>query len=108
MIDHADFAGGRITFDHFHVDVRRRLKEQLPELKEDLIQVDYADQRLLLDVGWYPSFSADGQFVVQLISQQDWHSPRLRLEARDLIDLRECILKAVAMVRQLRQTSAIA
>lgn len=108
MIDQVDLAGGKIAFDDFHIDARRALHEQLDELKEDLIQVDYPDQRLLLDVGWYPSFSADGRFLVQLIKQQDWHSPMLRLEAHDLTGLRECILKAVAMVRQLRQASAIA
>ena len=108
MIDQLDLAGGKIAFDDFRVDARRALHEQLDELKEDLIQVEYADQHLLLDVGWYPSFSADGRFVVQLIKQQDWHSPLFQLEAHDLTGLRECVLKAVAMVRQLRQTSALA
>lgn len=108
MIDQLDLAGGKIAFDDFRVDARRALHEQLDELKEDLIQIEYADQHLLLDVGWYPSFSADGRFLVQLIKQQYWHLPLLQLEARDRTGLRECILKALAMVKQLRQTSAIA
>lgn len=108
MVDQLDLACGKIAFDDFRVDSRRALHEQLDELKEDLIQVQHPDQHRLLDVGWYRSFSADGRFLVQLIKQQDWHSPVLRLEAGDLTGLRECILKPVAMVRQLRQTSAIA
>ncbi|HEX7446116.1 MAG TPA: hypothetical protein VF306_01150 [Pirellulales bacterium] len=106
MIDQTDLAGGNVAYYDFHVDLQRPLGEQLDELKEDLIQAEYHDLDVVLDVGWYPSFSPDGRFVVQLVKAQDWRSPLLRLETNELACLRDFIGKAVAEVEQMRQISA--
>ena len=102
MIEQGDFGGGTVVFWDFDVDSNRPLTDQLDELKEDMIQVEYPDRDLIIDVGWYPEFSADGNFVVQLIGDQDWGSPLMRLEAPDVSSLRACIRKCVDSAKQPR------
>lgn len=47
---------------------------QAHELKEDLAQIEYPCG-VALDVGWYPSFAADGAFTVMVVRNERWDEP---------------------------------
>ena len=100
MIEQADFAGGSVVFWDFHIAPHRPLSEQINELKEDLIQVAYRGD-ILIDVGWYPEFSADGNFIVQLIRNEDWASPLMKFDAPSVESLRACVERCVEKAKQL-------
>ena len=59
-------------------------------LKEDLLQLVFGD-RLLLDVGWTPSFDEHGRFVLMLVSDGNWDEPVERAEFTEVVSLKERI-----------------
>ena len=61
------------------MDPSRSLQDQREDLKEDLAQVRYLNG-LIVDVGWYPEFSEDGQFTVRVVADADWERPLFRME----------------------------
>jgi hypothetical protein len=67
---------------------------QYADLKEDLAQVEFAPAAIL-DVGWYPSFSPEGRFVVMVVRSADWDSPAFRREFKDVAALRDAIRAAI-------------
>ena len=76
------------------VDPHRSPAEQAAELKEDLVQVSYGE-RSLLDIGWYPSFEEDGEFIVSVICDEDWDSPVFSRSCQDWDNLKDLVREAV-------------
>jgi hypothetical protein len=73
-----DWRSGRVVFWELDlVDASRPLADQLDGLKEDLAQVEYPGG-IVLDVGWYPEFSKEGEFVVTLVKNADWDRPLMQ------------------------------
>lgn len=89
--------GGTVVFDDFHLDAALPISSQLDELKEDMLQVEFAQQRII-DVGWRPCFDVDGSFHVVLIKDMDWCSPLYAGSARTLEDLNAHVCAALAMI----------
>lgn len=50
-------------------------------LDEDLLQFNL-DNETTIDIGWYPSFDANGRFGVQRIKNFDWESPEKYIEVK--------------------------
>ncbi len=94
--DEIDWRGGAVR--SWRLDEAFDAKGALiPEsLTEDMAQIVY--QSRLLDVGWYPSGSPRGRFVVVVIANQNWEAPVLRRQATGRTGLkrvlRECALVA--------------
>ncbi|KEQ18281.1 hypothetical protein GZ78_12215 [Endozoicomonas numazuensis] len=78
------------------------LDEQLDSLKEDMCQVRYGNN-LILDFGWYPSFSAPGCFQIRVIKNYNWEDPILTKEARNLVSLKQMIIDAVKLICKLNE-----
>lgn len=93
MLKSLNFEPGKIIFDEFNITTDLPLDKQIDLLKEDLFQVDFFD-KYILDIGWYPEFSAKGQFVICLVKDFDWEKPIARECCRDLE-------KLVTMVREM-------
>ncbi len=59
-------------------------EEQEFNFKEDLLLIKYKEY--VLDIGWYPSFDINGNFVLNVVKeegcQKDWTNPSLRKEFR--------------------------
>jgi len=68
------------------------------ELKEDLAQISFPNG-LVVDVGWYPEFSALGRFVVVVVHKSDWVNPLLKRECSSGNALKEAIRDATAFAR---------
>ena len=58
---------------------------------EDLLQLRHPRLGLLLDVGWYPDSSPEGEFRAVLLRGEDWESPVMVCETRRLSVLVESI-----------------
>ncbi|WP_347901818.1 hypothetical protein [Pseudomonas purpurea] len=99
MID-LGYLHGTVTFNDLSTLDNVDVQDQLDALKEDLLQVQYP-QNLLIDVGWYPEFCADGAFRVYVIQHEQWHSPCAQIHANSLQTLEQGLREAQATVERI-------
>lgn len=59
MINDLDFSPGKITLNDLKLDRNIPLKNQMDDLKEDLLQINYNDV-YIIDVGWFQSLTKRG------------------------------------------------
>lgn len=93
MIKNIDLKDGTITYNDFHIDLTKPLEDQMWEIKEDLLQIQY-NQNYLIDVGFYPEFDPSGTFGISVIKDCDWEKPLLKKQTKKekfLETLQECI-----------------
>lgn len=69
-------------------------------LQEDLVQVTYA-QNYLLDVGWYPEYESEGEFVVQIIKNQNWSEPVYKKSSKKEDELMKNLNDAVEIIESI-------
>jgi hypothetical protein len=67
-------------------------------LREDLIQITLQNGTIV-DVGWYPEFSRDGEFMVVLVLNQDWQAPLRTARCRTIRELRAIFSEFLAQAR---------
>jgi hypothetical protein len=94
-ISQINFSQGKIEFNDLDLNVSEPLINQLDNLKEDLLQVSYANG-LLLDVGWYPSFDENGEFQIRVIENNNWDEPVYSSETNSIDGLISAIRNAVS------------
>lgn len=93
--DNFDWKTGNVVFwDLDAIDESRPLADQAEDLKEDLAQVEYPAGRIL-DVAWYPEFSASGNFVVCVVQHGEWERPLFQQDADTIEDLKASIVEAI-------------
>jgi hypothetical protein len=106
--DEMDWGGGEVTFwDLEFLEAHRPPVLQLEGLKEDLAQVGYGlttpvDERpsqyaVVLDVGWYPEFSAVGRFRVVVVREGNWGEPLFSQASDTFEGLLGCLKAAVSV-----------
>lgn len=78
--------GGVVSFNDFIINKTIPLEAQLDNLKEDMLQIEFSDG-YLLDVGWRPSFSKNGEFKIVLIKDFNWDEPVYSGSAKNIIEL---------------------
>jgi len=73
MIERLDTKGLFLTYhyDSFNIELDRPLAEQLDELDEDIIQLE-VDNTYIINLGYYPSHTIEGEFQVKIMKQFDW------------------------------------
>ena len=69
-----DFSPGQVVYEEFHLTDSKEWAEQLDDLNEDLLQVEFPGN-VILDIGWYPMGDPKGQFKVKVIRDFDWEQP---------------------------------
>ena len=73
--DQVDWGSGEVvSWNLDFLDQSKPLSEQSDGLTEDLAQVQYPTE-VLLDVGWYPEFSATGKFAITVVRKSNWDEP---------------------------------
>lgn len=92
--------GGKITYNEFNIDFNVPYSEQVEELSEDLIQIEY-ENGYLIDLGWYPEYNTQGEFIVQVIKNYDWENPVYMEQSRDEKQLEKVLLKAIHLCNAL-------
>ena len=98
-MNHTDFrwlAGSVIYWDMIEIDETRPLCDQSEDLKEDLAQIVFPND-ILLDIGWFPTFDANGSFVVSVVQNSDWETPLFQGLAKDFESLRKQIAYGILM-----------
>jgi len=94
-----DFSPGEITFNDLDLDLERPLLDQIDILKEDLLQVNY-EGNYIIDVGWYPEFSKEGSFKIQVIKDFDWINPELLVDAESITRLLEGVRMSISFIKE--------
>ncbi len=79
-----------------NLDFHKNLLEEINQLDEDLFQIVFNDG-VIIDIGWYPSFDINGEFIIQVISAGDWENPSIKISSgwdkNDLVTKLSGILK---------------
>nr|WP_157711664.1 hypothetical protein [Pseudomonas sp. PB120] len=91
------FISGNITHDDLSSLKGISPSDQIDFLKEDMLQVEYC-ARLLLDVGWYPSFNINGAFQIRVIKNHHWEEPIFYSKAKTIDSLIEEIVEAQKII----------
>jgi hypothetical protein len=87
-------AGVVVFWELDELDESQILCEQSDRLKEDLAQIKFPGE-IVLDLGWYPSFDPDGEFIVMVVQNRDWENPLYRARAKDFSTLRLELSQAI-------------
>jgi hypothetical protein len=92
-----DWGSGSVAFwDLAFLDPKKPLPEQIDDLKEDLAQAHFHGG-IVLDAGWFPSFSEDGAFVVRVVRETDWDDPLFLEKSKTVAGLLASIRRAVVI-----------
>lgn len=94
-----DFKSGEIVYNEFNIVFSKPLAEQEELLLEDLLQIQYRDN-IILDVGWYPEFDISGNFLVQIIKNQDWSTPVFKKACQNIENLIDTLNYAIAFAER--------
>ena len=101
MFKKIDFSPGKINYDSFDVKPNTPYAEQTFELREDLFQVSYDNNKYIIDIGWFPNGNPKGKFSVSIIKDYDWNAPLYRKRTNDLSVLDTYVAACAAIVRDL-------
>lgn len=66
------------------------------DLSQDLLQINFKNQKIILDVGWYPDLDANGAFRTELIKDNDWENPIISVESKDIGSLKHDISRVIS------------
>jgi hypothetical protein len=95
-----DWATGRVAYWALDsLDLTTAIEANLGDLGEDLAQVEYPNG-VLLDIGWYPAYSADGAFQVVVVRQADWEAPLFKRRCRTAAELHSTVEAAVEVAKR--------
>lgn len=78
MLRNINWREGTVLYNNFKIKKDVQLQDQLWELNEDLLQVEYKDDfsnKYLIDVGWYPEFDKRGELKIVIVKNYDWCNP---------------------------------
>lgn len=68
--------GWKIEFNNFtEYDMTIHGKHDCYKLHEDLLQLLNEKANLIIDLGWYPSYDENGNYILLLIKNYNWDSP---------------------------------
>ncbi|GAK40672.1 hypothetical protein TCA2_3162 [Paenibacillus sp. TCA20] len=98
LFKNVNFEPGKIVYNDIQIDEHDSIENQLDNLKEDLFQVNY-DNRFIIDIGWFPSFSKDGHFRVVIIEDFEWEKPIYQKICRTVVELKKYIEESVTAVK---------
>lgn len=69
-------AGWKIIYNNFtEYDIHIHDKKDSFELHEDLLQLYHEKANLLIDLGWYPSYDINGNYLLLLVQNSQWNCP---------------------------------
>lgn len=83
-----DFHSGFVAHVEDSLDDAISTDEQIELLREDLLQVSFDNNRVTLDIGWYPSFAKHGVFRGVVVEARKWDKPLASFETGDITQLK--------------------
>lgn len=89
-------AGWRIEYNNFtEYDMDIHGVDDLFELHEDLLRLRHINRKLIIDLGWYPSYEIDGSYLLMFVKNFDWDNPLEQISTRSKKEIIACIEKWV-------------
>ena len=79
MFEGIDFGSGEVSPIRSYFEPEKPLCDQLDILRETMFHVRFSSS-YVIDIGWYPSFSAQGRFIAFLVKEDDWDHPEEKVE----------------------------
>lgn len=98
IISPVEVAPGQITLDDLVLDPETPLALQADHLKEDLLSVAFRNG-CVLDVGWYPEGSPDGEFGISLSQNPDAWEPFAGRDCRSIPALHHAVSEFVTIAK---------
>lgn len=95
LFDKIDFGLGQVEYIDDIISTDQPLYLQTDHLREDLLQVSYYGGLYILDVGWYPSMDADGEFQLLVVREGNWSKPVIAKRTRDFMRLRDDLKEVI-------------
>ncbi|MBF0715692.1 hypothetical protein [Gemelliphila palaticanis] len=87
-------AGWRIECNNFtEYDIGVHSKRDCYELHEDLLQLFNEKANLIIDLGWYPNYDENGNYILLLIKNYDWDYPLEKIVSKSKSEIVEYIEK---------------
>ena len=75
--------------------------ESCYELSEDLLQIEFKDKNLLIDVGWYNPFQTKQGFLrIELIQNMNWERPLFKRNFRKINTVKQQISQLISRIEQ--------
>jgi len=62
------------------IDFTQDIESQIMILDEDLLQLSF-ESGVIVDVGWYPAFEINGEFIINRIANGCWDTPESKYNA---------------------------
>ena len=59
------------------IDFSQDIESQIMVLDEDLLQLSFKSG-VIVDVGWYPAFETNGEFIINRIVNSCWEAPEAK------------------------------
>lgn len=88
--------GWKIEFNNFtEYDVRIHGEMDSIELSEDLLRLSNDEANMIIDLGWYPSFDTEGQYILELVKNYNWDQPLEKICTQSKSDIISTIEKWV-------------
>ena len=78
---------GKITYQDLDISIDKPLQDQLFSLKEDLLQISFEAKKIIIDLGWYPEFDINGEFVIKVIRKFNWENPIFEEKTQSIEDV---------------------
>ena len=78
------------------LNLNQSLSAVIDRLDEDLLQIEFSNGNIV-DVGWYPSFDEQGEFIIYTISDNNWDEPCAKFTTRDGHELITLLKQSIAM-----------
>lgn len=80
-----------IKYWEFNINPHEKLENQIDYLKEDLVQVEFSNSPLLIDIWYYPSFEQNWKLRLFLTDKNSWDNYLENIEVWNINELQEKI-----------------
>ncbi len=73
-------AGWKVEYNNFsEYDIDEHGESDIHELNEDLLRLYNEKENLIIDLGWYPAYDANGNYILELFKNNEMGSPLERI-----------------------------
>jgi hypothetical protein len=79
---------GKILYLDIDIDLEKKFEEQKWSYKEDMLQIGF-DDLYTIDVGWSPEHEKNGNFILTVVKDFDWHEPLIRKKIKSFQSLKK-------------------
>ncbi|MBD5524929.1 MAG: hypothetical protein HDR04_11045 [Lachnospiraceae bacterium] len=86
----------KIEFNNFtEYDIDEHGENDSFELHEDLLRLYNEKANLIIDLGWYPSYDINGNYLLLLVKDFKWDCPLEHVSSKSKKEIVTCIEKWV-------------